>query len=253
MKKLSGFSFFAFFIMALALTLPAHAELEDYAPQIGIDGYADISRDRDIATIYHRLIGKQPDFANWARLAPEYRGLTSFDQLRYMEEKPKEMEDEFKLMSSDQPIVVQFKAMVSNYSADNGGYVVRNFDDEIFFDYTFAGRNYAVIPQGLMDHQFLPVTDYAQKNVEAVLKANKRNILMVLYLSPVYANKDDDKKPVELTRPGGTPKSYTLVSGKVATIALYTCPRNQNCKALWESGTKEYREEEKNDLLKLKQ
>lgn len=252
MKRALVLTFFALFIMALAAA-PARAQLENYEPQVGVDGYDDISSPREVATIYHRLIGKEPDFANWARLLPEYRTLNSFDQVKFMEDKPKEMEDEFKLMGSDQPIIVQFKAVLSNYSADNGGYVVRNFDEEIFFDYSFAGRNYAVIPRGLMDYQFLPVTDYAQKNVEQVLRANKRNILMVIYLSPNYASKDDDKKPVELSKQGAPPKPYTLISGKIAVIKLYSCPRNANCKSLWESGTAEYREEEKNELLKLKQ
>jgi len=254
MKRMSGFSFFAFFIMALAISLPAMAQLENYEPQVGVDGYDDISGPREVATIYHRLIGKEPDFVNWARLSPEFKTLNSFDQVKFMEDKPRELEDEFKLMGTDQPIIVQFKAVLSNYSAENGGYVVRNFDEEMFFPYSFAGRNYAVIPRGLMDYQFLPVTDYAQKNVEQVLKTNKRNILMVIYLTPNYASKDDDKKPVQLTLPGETvPKPYTLISGKIGVIKLYSCPRNQNCKSLWESGTAEYREEEKNELLKLKQ
>ncbi len=253
MKKIAVFSFLAFFTMALTMVAPvtSFAQEEDDGPKIGVKGYADISSNIDVATLYHRLIGVVPDFEKWLRFIPEYTKLPFDQQADYMEKKPKEMLDTFRLMSPEQPIIAQFKGILSRYSDESGGYVVRNFEENTFFEYSFAGRNYAVIPQGLMDFQFLPVTGPLQTDVEALLKANKRNIRMVIYLSPNYATKDE--KPMEMPDPDGKMKTYTLISGKVANIALYSCPKNQSCTALWQNGTKEFRDDEKNELLNLKQ
>ena len=254
MKKIAIFSFLAFFTMALAIAapVPAFAQEEDDGPKVGVKGYPDISSNLDVATLYHRLIGVLPDFEKWLRFMPEYTKLPLDEQVDYMEKKPRELLDTFRLMSPEQPVIAQFKGSLSRYSDESGGYVVRNFEETTFFQYSFAGRNYAVIPQGLMEHQFLDVTGLPQKDVEAVLKANKRNIRVVIFLTPNFAGKDD--KPIEMADPDdGKMKTYTLVSGKVANIALYSCPKNKSCTALWQTGTKEFRDDEKNELLNLKQ
>ena len=249
MKKLALFALLAL----IALATPGfNAKADDLsAPTIGVPGFPDISDNMYVAMVYHRLIGKYPNFESWARLTPEYQKMSDFDKAGYLQTKPGELRQQYSLMTSTQPIVLQFTASISKYSDDSEGYLVRNFSEETFFPYKYAGADYAVIPAGLMDFQFLPVVGDAQARVEKVLRNSRRQMRMVIYIAPGYASADP-KDRMDLTGPDGKTRNYALISGKVTNVELYDCT-SRACTALWSHGTKEYRYSERNELLNLKQ
>lgn len=249
MKKFRSIAVLSCLVMGLWLST-ASAQ-EDPVPQPG-SGFPDISSARQVATIFHRLVGVRPNFKQWVRFIDDCKNLDDLARIECEETKPAEMDKEYALTTAEQPIVVQFLADMSQYSYENGGYVVKNFEDGVFFPYTFAGANYAVIPQGLMDYQFLSIIDEPARKVERTLSYSKRRkMLMVIYVLPTYANKDE--KAMEMTGPDGTVKPYKLISGRVANVALYECPKNGSCVSLWDQGTKEFRDQQKQELLDLKQ
>lgn len=249
MRKFRFIAVLSFLLMGLAVP-PAMAQ-EDGIPQPG-SGFPNISSSREVATIFHRLVGVRPNFKQWVRFVDDCKNMDDIARVECEESKPAELEKEYALTTGEQPIVVQFLADMSQYSYENGGYVVKNFEDGVFFPYTFAGANYAVIPQGLMDYQFLSVIDEPARKVERTLAYSKRRkMLMVIYVLPTYANKDE--KAMDMAGPDGVVKPYKLISGKVANVALYECPKDGNCVSLWDQGTKEFRDQQKQELLDLKQ
>lgn len=230
------------------LAAPAHAQ-EDDAPKIGVQGYPDISNSRDVAMIYYNLTGKYPDFRRWLLISPEYKKMTNAERLAAGKTIPDEMAGKFANMQPGTPVIVQFMAVLGAYDAEKGGYKVLNIDESVFFPYTHDGKHYAVIPQGLVDNKFLPVTDHPQEEVEHVLKGNARKIRLIVYVKPQKA----DDKPMEMPGPDGHPRAYLPILGKVANVALYSCPKKTGCKNLWEQGSAEYRSKQMNELLNLKQ
>lgn len=246
MKRIVLLSFFALLTAGMALW-GTGARAQFGASGLEASG-PKIATDLDVAVIFHKMTGQMPKFENWAKYDPAYRKpMTELERQQYLQEKPKELADAFRLVTLNEPLRVKFIGTLSGYSFDTEGYVVTNFTEDTYFAYSFAGREYAIIPQGLSEHQWLPVTGLAAENIERTLsgRPGPRNVMMMISLQPTYANKD---APMELDG-----KKRYLISAKVADIALVSCPKSGPCKTLWSEGSREYRQEEKNELLNLKQ
>lgn len=247
MKKLVFWSFCLFFAASVAATAPfasAVAQGFGVAPAATVPK---ITPAMNVATTYYKWTRQTPPFQNWAHHVPEAKTPRSEVEWQiFLNSKPKELEAAYDLVMYNEPINVGFSAILSKYSEKSQGYLVRNFSDETFFSYSFAGRNYAVIPQALMDQQWLSVSPFISQQIEEhIPKPGKRKVTLILTLEPVGAYKD----PMELDG-----KKRYLVAAKVANIGIYACGRNmQDCTTLWDQGTKKARAEEKNELLNLKQ
>lgn len=217
------------------------------APPVGQPGFPAFASDVDIATIYHKLTGQPPVFEQWARLSPQcQQEKTQTGRIACQENKQEELRQKYQLQTLTEAVAVPFvPAVFSAYSKENSGYIIKNFTDETYMPFSYAGRNYALIPQGLMDRQFLPISGPAQKDVEAALRASQRKAVVLLYIQPSYA--DPKAQPVELDG-----KPYTLISGKVINIAVYKCHKTRPCVLLWEEGTRESRDAQREDLMNLK-
>lgn len=246
---------FCFFLLAASFTLPASAqpaaadtdEEVSAAPPVGQPGFPKFASDVEIATIYHKITGEPVPFDQWARLSPQCLAeKTQTGRVTCQENREQELRQNYQLLTTTESVPVPFvPAVFSAYSNDNGGYVIKNFTEETYMPFSYAGRNYAVIPQGLMDLQFLPVTGPAQKDVENALRGAQRKAVVLLYIQPTYA--DRNAQPVELDG-----KKYTLISGKVTNIAIYKCRKTQPCTLLWEKGSDASRNAERQDLMNLK-
>lgn len=254
MKNIA-FIAFSLFLSVAAFTLPASAQPAaadpddevSAAPPVGQQGFPAFASHVEVATIYHKLTGQLPDFDTWARLSPQCQAeKTQTGRIDCQENKRAELKDKFQLQTVTESIPVPFvPAIFSAYSRENNGYVIKNFTDETYLPFSYAGRNYAIIPQGLMDRQFLPITGPAQKDVETALRGAQRKAVVLLYIQPTFASKD--APAVELDG-----KQYTLISGKVTNIGVYKCRKNQPCTLLWEEGTTGDREAERENLMNLK-
>jgi len=249
-KSAAGFFKRALLVACMALSLSAvslTAPLADMpdAPTVGTTYYPNTASALDVATIYYRLIRQRPDFRAWIPFLPEYKKMSEAERLSYLDSKSQDLNYNFNLLTLQEPIAIQFDAVLSPYSDENEGYIVRNFADDTYFSFAFAKYNYAIIPQGLMEHQFLPVQKSAKVAVESAMGVN-RHILMIIYVQPNFA--DANAQPTEIEG-----KSYRLISGKVMNIALYGPSSAGRTTSLWEENTKEYNDKQRDELLNLKQ
>ena len=247
---------FCFFLLMGSLAIPAGAQpaVEDAddevsaAPPVGQPGFPPFASDVEIATVFHKITGEPVPFEQWARLSPKCLAeKTQTGRTTCQQDREQELRQSYQLLTVTEPVRVPFvPAIFSAYSKENGGYVIKNFTEETYMPFSYAGRNYALIPQGLMDLQFLPVeAGPAQKDIENALRGAQRKAVVLLYIQPTYA--DRNAQPVELDG-----KKYTLISGKVTNIAIYKCRKTQPCVLLWEKGSAESREGERQDLMNLK-
>lgn len=248
MKKLVFWSF----CLAVSLGLAAGtAFVPALAQGFGISPGAAVPRITpaiNVATAYYKWTRQTPPFQYWARHVQEAKTQRSEVEWQvYLQEKPKELEAAYNLVMYNEPINVGFAGLLSKYSEKSGGYLIRNFTEETYFAYEFAGRQYAIIPQRLMDHQWVSVSPFISKQIEEHLpnSRDRRRITLIIALEPVGAQKE----PMMIDG-----KKRYLLAARVTNMGIYACDRQmENCKTLWNEGTKEAREQENNELLKLKQ
>lgn len=228
-----------------AMTLPAPAE--------GLNGQADlgasdarpmVTQEPQIAMMYWQLARKTPDFAAMARATDEYKQAGQFEHDQVEAGQIANLKGMYDSVNFAMPMVVQMAVHLSRYSEKNKGFVITDFEDQTYFKYSFAGENYAVVPRGLMDHQFMgPIDDPAY--VKAIEDAGRHfgQFRLMIYLKPDYAD-----PPTTLTEIDG--KRYHIISGAVSHVSLFNLPETQQ---LWGDNSQEFNKEEQNQLLNLKQ
>lgn len=176
-----------------------------------------------IAMIYHRLTGQAPDFAAWAAASDSYLKAGRLDKLTVQQQKAAELQNIFDLISLQDPIVIRVPVKLSAYSHSNYGYFIENFREDTFFSFGFMGQNYAVIPQNLVDRQWIPVSGEAAMKIEKALGA-ARQLTVYLRVLPKFADKSVPMKLDGI--------DHWLLMGEPESLSLYSYGGDY---LLWES------------------
>lgn len=205
-----------FFDPAIFQTLPDETTIK--ADQPTPPGY--------VAMIFYKLAAQVPELEKWALESEDYKAANSFDKQVVFEQKVSELKDIFRMAALSEPIMAERTEKISEYSFRNKGFTVESFAVDTYFPYTFAGRNYALVIQNLMDQQWLDIADEKMAMVvdTAAVKAEHK-VKMRFYIEPKYA---DSKAPIKLDG-----KEYWLISGVLKNIAIY-----DGDKMLWKKNTK---------------
>jgi hypothetical protein len=175
----------------------------------------DLTSDFAVAMVYYRLTGKPPDFAAWARLSDAYRDAADYEKTAVLEKKTEEFQQNFSLLSTDDLVIVTFKAQLSEYNLKNEGYLIENFTPDMYFPFSYANENFAVVPRGAFDNQWLPVKDMPAKQIDDLRRAaaDGKTVTITLSLMPRSADKG---KPVTLDG-----KPFRLVAADLRAISFY--------------------------------
>ncbi|MBU6475778.1 MAG: hypothetical protein KGQ70_07405, partial [Alphaproteobacteria bacterium] len=170
-----------------------------------------------------RLTGHAPDFSGWARQTEAYKNASPFEQPTIEKNEVQQMQDAFGALDTTAPLIVKTQVQLSPYDANNHGFFVINFKKSTFFPARYAGKFYAIVPQGIMDKQWLPVSDAATRDaIEKAAAGSKGGQLpMILYLTPSYA----DTKPAMID---GYP--YWPLAVTVSKVMLFSA---DNQTLLW--------------------
>jgi hypothetical protein len=155
-------------------------------------------------------------------------------------------------------IVVETPVKISEYSFANKGFFIDNFKDDTFFPVTYHGQSYAIIPQGIMDKQWIAADGFDAKTIDEAAKASEGRLLnIVLLLLPKYADKSATV-PIQ-------GKDYWPLSVEIKKMTLYTLSRSTTeinsgaetapaARLLWESGDAAVEVNQKQmELLNLRQ
>lgn len=206
-------------VLLLALLPPARAQsLWDAATglqQQATSEASSLTEPRYISMVFFKLGGQEPDFAAWARESDAYKTATPFEQPDVLKQKVEELRQFFRILSTRDPITVEMQAKLSAYDQKNRGFFVENFKTSTFFPVHYMDRSFAVVPQGLVDKQWLKVDDTATAAaLEMAARSNGERLLrMTLQLTPQYV---DAKSPASI---GG--EVYWPLVASVRHMALY--------------------------------
>lgn len=164
-----------------------------------------------IAMTFYKLTRQIPDFDAWVRASQIYNTAADVDKPATLHRERQELNNRFSLLTLQEPLVVETPVTLSAYNAAAQGFFVENFKDDTFFPAHHLDHGYAIVPQGIIDRQFLKVEDPAlASTIEA---ARDRALTMVLLLSPKYA---DNTAPASLDG-----KNHWLISAGIEKMTLY--------------------------------
>jgi len=214
-------------LLALLLfALPAAAQDFNTRPDVTDPSY--------VSMLFRKLSGTPPDFTALARNSDAYKNAPVQARPSVLEEQIRQLRSVYSLMSLQEPIVVETPVKLSAYSKASGGFFVENFESDTFFTVTDGGDSYALVPQGILDRQWMKAGEDVAQKISAAEAP-----VMVLWLSPRFADAD---RPAVIDG-----KTYWLIAVDIQKMALY--PKNGKA-ALWAS---DFGDPNKQNLLRLRQ
>lgn len=194
-----------FFLLLAFLLLAAPA-----AAQLDIPGVAVASQKppltdaRTVAMTYYRFSGQMPNFPAWALLSEEYEKAPAYEKLMTQDRIAKALAQDFSLIAVGDQVVVDLPVRLSEYSVANKGYVIEGIAPGTSFPFEYAGERFAVIPDNLIDRQFLSADGMPAKAIDDLRRASQDGKSAVLTLvllpraAPKEAAEDVDGTPVRL-------------------------------------------------------
>ena len=196
-----------------------------------------------VAMLFYLLTGKTPDFKFWAHETPEYKNAAPVEKMLVEKQQTERMKNNYTLLTREDQVIVEMPAMVSAYSEVGRGFFIENFKEDLFFPVIFTGENYALVPQAIMDHQWVPAEGRQKmRDIETAAAGGKdRRLPLILYLKPRSA---DGTSPATIE---DTP--FWLMSVEVKKMELYT---PDGAQLLWSSDEgKEKTNAQQQELLNL--
>lgn len=210
------------------------------------DPESDIPEETDplyVAMVFHKFAGRVPNFREMVMNSEEYQNAPDHEKIYMIENKIDEYRNFYNLITLEEPIILKTEVWLTDYNKKLGGFLIKNFEDGFYIPIYSASKNYAVIPQRIIDKQWMKVPNPEKgKMIEkySAIGILKRDpIIMSLSLSPAFA---DMNKPVNID---GT--DFLLMSAKVNNMTLYS-PDSK--KVLWRSDKKETQDENYYGLVK---
>lgn len=242
-------------ILALALPMDSQAQIPEKVEKLPDTSKSleELSRERPkesftaqetdgltIAMVFYKITRQTPDFEAWARTMPEYDNAPDHAQSDVLNEISGRLEEQFNLISINEPIHIEKYVTLKQYDAESGGFFINDFKEDTFFTDSFNNQNYAIIPSDLMDYQWISVQPEQQAEIQDHM-TDKQQIFMRLSLSP---ERGDARGPVRLSNE----KENWLLSAKILDIEFWS-PTDQTL--IWRSN--EDFHSRKNQLLNLYQ
>ncbi len=164
----------------------------------------------DIALTFYKLSGIIPDFPLLAKEYKPYQETYGLEKTTLFNNRVEQLKNVYSLLTMQEPIVVEYSVKLSDYSQKNKGFFIENFEERTFFKFNHHNKDFAVVPDGIMDWQWLRVA-----NNKKVAEMNKAaNVLTALiFMSPIYT---DSSRPALIQD-----TNYWLLFAKINKIELY--------------------------------
>ena len=168
-----------------------------------------------VAMLYEKFKhpgGDSPDFEEWVRQSPDYDNAQLFERPALVLKNAKDLKATYDLLTPTEPVIVMVNAHISSYSTTAKGFLVENFKNRTFFEYTYLGKRYAFVPNGLDRYQWLKALP---EEVPEIMREsdNGRSANLVVSLIPIQA----DPKPMKLNG-----KDYLLMMGDISKIEMWS-------------------------------
>ncbi len=204
------------------------------------------NKNHEIALIFYKLSSILPDFITMAKDYKDYKASFGESKIATLNTRAEELKNAYSLLTLQEPLVVEMPVKLSEYSKNNKGFFITNFEEKTFFKFKHHNKNFAVVPESIMDQQWLKVTD--KKTVYEMNKANKaqggNSLTALIFMAPIYT---DSSSTADIQ---GT--DYWLTFAEINKIEVYL---PNSLIPIWRSDDTTLNQENNrklNELLKLR-
>ncbi len=175
-----------------------------------------------VAMLYEKLLDKTPAFEDWVRSSPKYAKTELYDRPQYLKDEVDKMYDTYNLLTVTEPIVLDVNAKITAYSPLGKGFLVQNFNDMTYFNYTYMGQRYALIPNGVASYQWLKCPADLSDSIAREMSENQ-TVRLTMTLTPQGA----DPHPIQMDG-----RTYKLVMAEISKIELWS---KDNSYIVWDT------------------
>lgn len=242
---------FAVFALALLLSaapalaqdmMPAADNALDYS---AADRHPPQTAPSYVAMVFYKMAGRQPNFEEWIRQSDDYKSAPQTERAAVRERMLGEFRSAFSLLTTHEPITLEMPVRVSAYSEESRGFFIDSFKADTFLPVAYNGQSYAIVPQGLMDKQWISVSD--QDAIKAIMaartQAGDKGLTLQMVLLPQSV---DASSPAQLE--GG---AYWLIAANIGKMMLFG--PDPKAAALWQSEDSAEDARKRQELLNLRQ
>lgn len=196
-----------------------------------------------IYMIFSKLAGSDPDYEAIARNTQVYQDAIVSERPAVLDNLVLDLKSTYSLLTLQEAFIMEVPVALSPYSAVNKGFFIQNFREDTFFPVAYNDQSYAIIPQGIMDKQWLMVPDPEQGRAieNAARNSAGKPLTMQLMLIPKYADKS---APVVLAE-----QNYWLIGAEIKSMSLYA-PDSPT--PLWQSDNTRVDNVKRQELLDLR-
>lgn len=191
-----------------------------------------------VAMQFYKLTGQTPDFEAWVKIGKAYKTASPFDQKMILAREQKKLEELFKKTPPAAPIIVEAYVELSKYSIVNKGFLIESFGEDTFFSIDFNDEYYALVPDRVLDHQWMKVAEDEAQKIESAKVGGGRGVRMYVELIPKYADKT---APLLLGD-----RHYWLISAEIKKMMLFN--RDE---ILWEERSNQGNDPRQKELMDL--
>jgi len=169
----------------------------------------------NIAMTFYKIAGIIPNFRKITESTSEYKNAAAEDKFYIRDRGITKLKNIYNLITAQEPIVIEVKVKLSDYSYSNKGFFIQDFDEGTFFPIENHGINYAVVPIGIMDKQWLksPNLEISQIIQDFNKASKEKNLSVILYLTPKYA---DSSKTINIGN-----KDYWIMGVSIDRLMLF--------------------------------
>lgn len=247
MKKLAFLCLLGFAVLVGLSPVRAQEIMGQYggfATPMGASTLPTVTTDEQVMLLHHRIANRSPDFKALARLSDEYKAANDFDKEKVLQGKIMALRNNFDMTSPEDKLVVKLPVTVSSFSVRNKGFVINELNDTMNFKYSYSGKNYAFIPMGMSEHQWIDAPDDTTALTIDKARGPGNAYTLIITFAPNYADPPDRMTALE------DGKEYTIMTGPTSNIALYDAAGKE---MLWTNLRKAAPDPINDSLLKLKQ
>jgi len=193
-----------------------------------------------ILMAFYKVAGEQPDFLKWAEKSPFLKDAKAMDNNTIISRENNRMAQAFAELDVTDPLVVEIKIRLDNYSTLQEVLKLSEFTPKTFFSYSLYDESVAIVPKGITDFGTIKITK--AKMDEILEKSRGAEVTAELLLKPLNA---DAKTPFIQGK-----QSYWLLLADIGEMRFWSA--GSDPKLLWMYRADWFKPKEDKTLMNLK-
>jgi len=193
-----------------------------------------------ILMAFYKVAGLQPDFLKWAEKSPFLKDAKAIDTNTITSRENNRMSQAFTELDATEPLVVEIKIRLDNYSTLQEVLKLSEFTPKTFFSYSLYDESVAIVPKDIANFGTIKISKVEMD--EILEKSRGAEVTAELLLKPVVG---DAKTPFVQGK-----QSYWLLLAEIGEIRFWSSGAEP--KLLWMHRADWFKPKEDKTLMNLK-